>query len=145
MRNQIRRFDRTGSFLPSFFNHYLNDDLYNNIMSSGLPATNISENEKEYIVELSVPGFKKEDINIEVEKNILKISAQSEMKNEEKDQDQKVLRREFKKSSFTRSFSIPENIDIENIMANQEDGVLRVILPKQLDKEEDKIKKIEIQ
>ncbi|NDV96046.1 Hsp20/alpha crystallin family protein [Dysgonomonas sp. 521] len=144
MRNQlIRKFDRSGSFFPTFFSNYLNDDMFN-FVEGNLPATNVSENEKAFNIELSVPGFKKEDIKIEIEKNVLKISAQNEVKSEEKDENEKVLRQEFRTSSFSRSFTIPENVDTENIVAAQKDGVLQVTLPK-LDKAlEDKVKKIEI-
>jgi len=145
MRNQlVRRFDRNGSFFPTFFSNYVNDDLFN-FVNGNLPATNVSENEKAFNIELSVPGFKKEDIKIEIEKNVLKISAQNEVKNEEKDENEKVLRQEFKTSSFSRSFTIPENIDTENIAAVQKDGVLQVTLPKMNKALEDKVKKIEIQ
>lgn len=144
MRNQlIRKFDRSGSFFPTFFSSYLNDDMFN-FVEGNLPATNVSENEKAFNIELSIPGFKKDDIKIEIEKNVLKISAQNEVKSEERDENEKVLRQEFKASSFSRSFTIPENIDTENIAATQKDGVLQVTLPK-LDKAlEDKVKKIEI-
>ncbi|SBV91577.1 Hsp20/alpha crystallin family protein [uncultured Dysgonomonas sp.] len=145
MRNQLRRYDRSGSFFPTFFSNYINDEVLNGLGNTYLPATNVSENEKAFNIELSVPGFDKEDIKIEVEKDVLKISAQNEMKNEEKDENEKVLRREFKKSSFTRSFTIPENIDTDNISAVQKDGILQITLPKQNKAIEDKIKKIEIQ
>jgi len=144
MRNQLRKFDRGGSYFPSLFNGYFNDSLFNNFVQGDLPAINVSENEKSFSIELSVPGYKKEDIKIEIEKDILKISAQSEVSNEEKDENQKVLRQEFRKSSFTRSFSIPENIDTEGISAEQKDGVLQVTLPKMDKAPEDKVKKIEI-
>ncbi|NDV77628.1 Hsp20/alpha crystallin family protein [Dysgonomonas sp. 511] len=144
MRNQLRRFDRSGSFFPTFFN-YINDDVFKNLAEGSLPATNVSETENAFNIELSVPGFKKEEIKIEVEKDVLKISAAHEANSEEKDENERVLRREFKKTSFTRSFSIPENIDIENISASQNDGILQVTLPKQTVAAEDKVKKIEIQ
>ncbi len=145
MKNQLRRFDRSGNFFPSFFSSYLNDDVFNNLAENSLPATNISESENSFGIELSVPGFKKEDIKIEIEKNILKVSAQSEENTEEKDENEKVLRREFKTSSFVRSFTIPENVDTESITASQKDGVLQITLPKQINAIEDKVKKIEIQ
>jgi HSP20 family protein len=145
MRNQLRRYDRNGSFFPTFFSNYFNDEVLNSLGSAYLPATNISENEKAFNIELSVPGFDKDDIKIEIEKDVLKISAQNEMKNEEKDENEKVLRREFKKSSFTRSFTIPEDIDTDNISAVQKDGILQITLPKQDKAIEDKVKKIEIQ
>ncbi len=145
MRNQLRKFDRSGNFFPAFLSNYVNDDLFNNLINGNLPATNVSENEIAFNIELSVPGFNKEDIKIEIEKDVLKISAQSETSSEEKDENKKVLRQEFKKSSFTRSFSIPENIDTENISAIQKDGILEITLPKQTKAIEDKVKKIEIQ
>ncbi|MBF0651815.1 MAG: Hsp20/alpha crystallin family protein [Prevotella sp.] len=145
MRNQLRRYDRNGSFFPTFFSNYFNDEVLNSLGSAYLPATNISENEKAFNIELSVPGFDKDDIKIEIEKDVLKISAQNEVKNEEKDENEKVLRREFKKSSFTRSFTIPEDIDTDNISAVQKDGILQITLPKQDKAIEDKVKKIEIQ
>ncbi|MBB4035122.1 HSP20 family protein [Dysgonomonas hofstadii] len=144
MRNQIRKFDRSGNFFPSFFNGYLNDSLFNNFIEGELPAINVSENDKAFSIEVSVPGYNKEDIKIEIEKDILRISAQSEVNNEEKDENQKVIRQEFRKSSFTRSFTIPENIDTENISATQKDGILQVSLPKMNKALEDKVKKIEI-
>lgn len=145
MRNQLRRYDRSGNFFPAFFSNYFNDEVLNSLGSAYLPATNVSENEKAFNIELSVPGFDKDDIKIEIEKDVLKISAQNEVKNEEKDENEKVLRREFKKSSFTRSFTIPEDIDTDNISAVQKDGILQITLPKQDKAIEDKVKKIEIQ
>lgn len=144
MRNQIRRFDRNGSFFPSLLNRYLKDDLYNNFFEGDLPATNVSENENMFNIELSIPGYTKDDIKIEVEKNVLKISAQTEVKNEEKDENQKIHRQEFRSSSFSRSFVIPEHVDTENISASQKDGILQIVLPKLNRTLEDKIKKIEI-
>ena len=144
MRNQLRKFDRSGSFFPTFFSHYLNDELFNNFSADSLPATNISETETAFNIELSVPGFNKEDIKIEIDKDLLKISAASEVKNQEKDENEKVLRQEFRTSSFTRSFTIPDNIDTENISATQKDGILQISLPKETKAIEDKVKKIEI-
>lgn len=143
MNNQLRKFDSRRSFLPSLFN--VGDDFFTNFFEgSSLPAANIVENDKEFRVELSVPGFDKDDFKIELEKNVLAISANKEAKKEEKDENEKVIRREFSSSSFSRSFVLPENIDVENISAEQKDGVLKVSLPKKSNALEDKVKKIEI-
>jgi len=144
MNNQVRKFERRGNFFPSFFNHYFNDDFFNNFIEGSLPATNVKENKKEFELSLCVPGFDKEDLKIEIEKNILKISANKEMNKDEKSEDEKILRREFTSSSFVRSFAIPENIDTQNISATQKDGILHVTLPKLEKVPEDKIKKIEV-
>jgi len=143
MSNQLRKYDLRRSFLPSFFN--VSDDFFTNFFeSNNLPATNITENGKEFKIELSVPGFNKEDFKIGIEKNILTISAKKEEKCEEKDENEKIIRQEFNSSSFSRSFSLPESIDIENISAEQKDGILTVQLPKMDKKPEDKVKKIKI-
>ncbi|MDU1904453.1 MAG: Hsp20/alpha crystallin family protein [Dysgonomonas sp.] len=145
MNNQVKKFDRRGGVLPSFFNRYWNDDFFDNFFDGDrLPATNVKENEKEFKLELSVPGFDKEDFNIEIDKNVLKISARKEVKNEEKDENDKILRQEFGYSSFSRSFMIPENVDTEHIAAKQKDGILEISLPKMDKALEDKVKKIEI-
>lgn len=144
MKNQLRKFDRSGSFFPTFFNHYFNDDLFNNFFEGDLPATNVTETDKAFNIEVSIPGFNKEDIKIAIEKNILNISAHTEVENEEKGENEKILRREFKKSSFERRFTIPDNIDTENIEAAQKDGILSISLPKKDKAIEDKVKTIEI-
>lgn len=144
MKNQLRKFDRSGSFFPTFFNHYFNDDLFNNFFEGDLPATNVTETDKAFNIEVSIPGFKKEDIKIAIEKNVLSISAQTEINNEEKDKNEKILRREFRKSSFERRFTIPDNIDTENIEAVQKDGILSISLPKKDKTLENKVKTIDI-
>ena len=144
MSNYLKRFDSRGNFRPSLFN--LNNDFFTNFFSGAeqLPAVNISENDKDFKVELSVPGFDKNEIKLEIEKNVLTIAARKEVSKEEKDESEKVIRREFSSSSFSRSFVIPENVDTENIAAEQKDGVLRISLPKKEKALEDKVKKIEI-
>lgn len=143
MNNQLRRFDSRRGFFPSLFN--VNDDFFTDFFKgNSLPAANIIENDKEFRVELSAAGYGKDDFNIEVEKNVLSVSANKELKHEEKSESEKVLRQEFASSSFSRSFVLPENIDTDNICAKQEDGVLKICLPKKEKAIEDKVKKIEI-
>lgn len=139
MNNQLRRFSPRRSFFPHLFN--INDDFFT---GNNLPAANVTETPDEFKVELSVPGFSKEDFKIEIEKSILSISASKENKAEEKDENEKVIRQEFTSSSFSRSFILPENVDTENISAEQKDGVLNISLPKKIQAAEDKVKKIEI-
>jgi HSP20 family protein len=100
--------------------------------NSGL--SNILNKENEFVIELSAPGLKKEDIKIELDNDILTISSNSENEKEEKNDG--YYRREFYKSSFQRSFTIPKNINRNEISATMEDGVLNVIIPKL--KEEEK-------
>jgi HSP20 family protein len=101
-----------------------------------MPATNITEDEKAFHLEMAVPGFSKKDIKISIEKDMLKIF--SERTKEENDQDQNYRVREFGQSDFCRTFNLGEHIDQDNIKAEYKDGILSVTLPR---KEEVKIKK----
>lgn len=93
-----------------------------------LPSTNISETENSYLLELNVPGRKKEDFNILIENGLLTISFEKKSETEQKDA--KFIRREFNFNSFKRSFSLDEKINVEKIEANYMDGVLKITLPK---------------
>jgi len=101
-----------------------------------MPATNITEDEKAFYLEMAVPGFHKKDIKISVEKDMLKIF--SERTREENKQEQNYRVREFGQSDFCRTFNLGEHIDQDNIKAEYKDGILSVTLPR---KEEVKIKK----
>lgn len=137
--------NKDSSLLPAFFNNYWNNDFFNNFFDGGVPATNVVENKKEFKIQVSTPGLSKEDFKIEVDKNILSIFAEKEIRKDEKSDDEKILRHEFGYTSFSRRFSIPEGIDTENINATQKDGILQIVLPKMEKAKEDKVKKIEIQ
>ena len=105
---------------------------------------NISENESGFQLDLAVPGMKKDDFKIELDNNILTISA--EVKNEKEETNENgYSRREFSTSSFSRSFTLPENKVSENsIKANYENGVLSVSLPKKEEAKPKAAKMIEI-
>ncbi len=89
---------------------------------------NIQESKEAYALDILVPGWSKEDFKINLENNVLTISA--EKKAEQKNEDQKQIRREFSFRSFKRSFSLDETVDAEKIQAKYENGVLQIQLPK---------------
>ncbi|MDD4188936.1 MAG: Hsp20/alpha crystallin family protein [Eubacteriales bacterium] len=94
---------------------------------TGTMRADIRENENEYVVEAELPGVKKEDIKLDIDDDTLTICAESKMeKKEEKDS---YLRMERRYGSFSRTFSI-ENIKNEDVKAEYNDGILKVILPK---------------
>lgn len=106
---------------PDWFGGMVNDN-------ASIPAVNIKENEKDYELELAVPGRKKEDFKIEVNENLLTVSSEtSTSENEEKEN---YTRREFTFSSFKRAFTLPETIDEDGIKATYENGILKFNLPK---------------
>ena len=112
------------------------------------PAANIIDNEKDFTIELAVPGMNKEDFSINLENDILSISVErKEVKEKSTDAKAKVdegrnyTRREFRYDGFCRSFSMPEIVDQEKFKADYKNGVLSVMLPKS---EEAKVKGREI-
>jgi HSP20 family protein len=119
-RSIMRDFFNVGSF---FDNHWLSG------LENKFPAVNVSENENEYDVELVVPGFKKEDIKIKVDDDLLTISAESKTESEE-EKKREYTRREYSYSAFTRSFHLPDNAKHDSIDAHFEDGVLKIKIPK---------------
>ncbi len=101
---------------------------FNQLRTVNLPAANIVENKDSFDVSLAAPGMKKEDFNIDVEGNLLTISAEKEEKKEEKDE--RYSRREFNYTSFSRSFTLPEGINKDRIDASYDNGLLKLSLPK---------------
>lgn len=114
-------------FVPSFFDSDVYNDFYNGNEFS--PAVNIHEDEKNYEVELAVPGMKKDDFKVNVDDDVLTISA--EHKDEKNEKEKNYTRKEFSYSSFQRSFKLPEQrVNVEKIEAKYNDGILKLTLPK---------------
>lgn len=115
---------------PSLMNELLNPDWFGGTEPRTIysPSVNIIENEKDFELALSVPGRKKEDFIIEIDKDILTVS--SEVKTEDVSKDENYSRREFTLKSFKRSFTLSKMINVEKIDADYENGILSFILPK---------------
>lgn len=88
---------------------------------------NVLEFDEKYHLELAAPGLKKDDFDLNVEKDVLTISAS---KNQEKKEGVKVLRNEFGKYDFKRAFQLGDTVDAEGIKASYKNGILQVVLPK---------------
>jgi len=124
------RYQKPRNVFPNLINEFFNDDFLmggRHMNNNFIPSANVNELENSFEIELSVPGFSKNDINIEVDENIIKIH--SEIKEEEV-KDGSIIKREFYKKSFERKFQLPENVDAEKIKANYLDGILKIELPK---------------
>ena len=109
------------SDFPSLFSSNFNTGI-------SLPKVNIKEVSDAFVVEMAVPGLKKSDFNINLENNILSISA--ELKNENEEKEEGYTRREFGYSSFKRTFTLPETVNDTKINATYNEGILNVYLPK---------------
>ncbi len=122
---------KSNESFPSFINNFF-DDMWNldrlEKTNSFLPAVNISETENSFHLEVSAPGFKKDDFKISVEENVLSISAEYKTESEEKKKN--YTRKEFKSGSFKRQFTLPKSINQDEIAATYNEGILQVDLPK---------------
>jgi HSP20 family protein len=132
------------SFRPFYMPNIFDDDFFPQLSAraSSMPAVNIREDEKNYILELAIPGLDKKDLKIDMNEDLLTIS--SETKNELEESKDGYKRKEFNYSAFSRSFYIPENVNKEKIEANYKDGVLSVALPKDTEEKNKLTRKIEI-
>ena len=141
---------RPAATIPSIFEDFfkpLDSWLnYSGVMGkmTTVPAVNIVEGPTDFKVSLAVPGLTKEDFKIDVEDEMITISAEKE-ENKEQNEEQ-YTRREYNFSSFTRSFSLPPNVKQDAIEAKYENGVLNLVLPKrEADKATVATRQIEIQ
>ena len=126
-----KRYERVPLVFEDFFkpwNGWFGDEgsLLNRVLS--VPAANITENKDYYEVALAVPGMKKDDLKIDVQGNLLTISSEKEETKEENDK--QFTRKEYNYSSFTRSFTLPDEVNQEKIGAKYEDGILKLTLPR---------------
>ena len=126
---QLAKSERIPSLFDDFFkpwNEWFDGGFSGRTMN--MPAVNIEELKDKYQVSLAVPGMKKDDFKIDVDGNLLTISTEQEENKEEKDK--RFTRREYSYSSFSRTFTLPEEIIQEKIEAKYEDGVLKIALPR---------------
>ena len=121
---------------PSFpsFNDFFDDPILKKRFDTEnwMPAVNIADNKDSYEIEVAAPGIKKEAFNVVVEHGILTISGKG--KKEEEEKEKNYTRKEFYSTSFSRSFTLPENVSEDDIKAEYHDGVLKLKLVKKMTK-----------
>ena len=128
-------------WLPSIFNDFFENNSMEKANATA-PAINVVESDKDYKVEVAVPGMTKEDFNIHLgDENELVISMEKKVENEDKE-NKKYLRREFSYTKFQQSLYLPDNVDKEKITANVANGVLTIELPKYSQEEKAKINRV---
>jgi HSP20 family protein len=92
------------------------------------PAANIIETTEAFLLDIAAPGLNKDDFKINLENNILTISA--EFNDQKREEEKNYTRKEFYYGSFSRAFTLPKTIDLDAIKADYVDGILKVALPK---------------
>ena len=132
------------SWMPEVFNDFFNNDFMTRANATA-PAINVKESDREYTVELAAPGLKKEDFNVNIDRDG-NLHIHMESKNESKEEDKKshYLRREFSYSKFEQTLLLPDDVDKDGIEAKVNDGVLTVSLPKLEKVAEKTVKQIEV-
>ncbi len=139
-RNPVYSRNRSLDLFNEFFNSLEREESAE--VFDFTPAVNTREGKEAYHIDVDLPGIEKDDVEISVDKNVLSISGKREIKNELKEED--YYKVESRYGSFGRSFTLPEKVDVENIRAASDNGVLEIIIPK-LTVLTDSVKKIEIE
>lgn len=111
-----------GELFPDFFG----ENLLNGMQKS-IP-TNILEDDVAYKVEMAMPGFKKEEVEVELDQHFLTVKAHKEIKQEQGEP--RYTRCDFSFQKMEKSFNIPENVQVDKIQAELKDGILSLIFPK---------------
>ena len=134
--------------LPGLFDEFFNGNLIPNYIEEGAwkstPAVNIYETNEKFEIEIAAPGLEKEDFKIDLKNDYLLVYSEKKDKKEEKEKG-KVVRSEFRYSSFQRSFALPKDIDLTAINATHKNGVLTIELPKRVEQKDSSVRQIEIQ
>jgi HSP20 family protein len=134
---------------PDLFDRFFDNDLFDwsnrNYSSTNttLPSVNVKEDPNGFEVEMAAPGFEKTDFRVSLNKNLLTLSSERKVENETHE-GQRFTRREFSYQSFSRSFTLPEVVQQDDISAKYENGILKVRIPKKEDAKPKPPKQIEI-
>ena len=122
--------------LDRSFGKFLSEGNTSTFKSDLSPITNVREEKDYFEISLDIPGISKEDIKVELKENILSITG--ERKSKYKDDQGEFI----SQGRFERSFSLPKSVDVENIEVSHSNGVLDVLLPKQIKPETSKVLEI---
>ena len=134
----------SNNWLDNAFNDLFSDSALSR-MNSTAPAVNVKDTENAYVMEVAVPGIKKEfcRVNIDDDGN-LEIAIENKLEHKEENKKEHYLRREFSYSNYQQSYILPEDVEREKISAKVLNGVLEIELPKVVKNEQKVQRKIEI-
>lgn len=118
---------------PTIFTDFFNDGFFDNELTNfpltrWVPNANVRETTDEYIIELAAPGMDKDEFKVEMQEDVITIEGQHEEEKEERDEE--YHRKEFKTTSFKRSFRLPQSVITEKVDAKYAHGILKLTLPK---------------
>ena len=130
----IIRYNTANDFTPTSFSNLIDRFFSESVARSGgssysfVPKVDVLENEKAFLIHVAVPGVSKEDFKIDLNDNYLTISGERKFKNEKTEHNFHSVETQY--GSFSRSFSLPENVDAASISAQYNNGILEINVPK---------------
>ncbi len=101
-----------------------------NYKANSILKTDVKETEKDYELQIEMPGYKKENVTLDLKDGYLTVTAEHKQENEEKDDKNNFIRRERSYGSCSRNYYVGKNINEEDISASLENGVLNIVIPK---------------
>ena len=127
-------------WLDNAFNDFFSDNALLR-MNATAPAVNVKFNENGDVMEVAVPGIKKEFCRVNIDdKGNLEIAIENKLEHKEEEKKEHYLRREFSYSNYQQSYVLPDDVDREKVSAKVLDGVLEIALPR-VRKEEQKVQR----
>lgn len=135
----------SNNWFPTMFDDFFNNDWMPK-MKATAPAVNVKEDAKAYVMELAVPGIKKEYCRVCINnEGNLEVTIENKMEHKEEDKKEHYLRREFSYSNYQQVYVLPEDVEKDHVTAAVENGVLAITMPKKTKEEEKKaLRQIEI-
>ena len=133
------------NWFPTMFDDFFNNDWMPK-MKATAPAVNVKEDAKAYVMELAVPGIKKEYCRVCINnEGNLEVTIENKMEHKDEDKKEHYLRREFSYSNYQQVYVLPEDVEKDHVTAAVENGVLAITMPKKTKEEEKKaLRQIEI-
>ena len=131
------------TWFPTLFDDFFDNNEWMPRINATAPAVNVKESPKEYTMDIAAPGIKKEfcRVNIDHDGNLV-VAIENKLEHKEEDKKERYLRHEFSYSNYQQAYTLPDNVDKENIAAKVENGVLTISIPKLTPKEEAKTQRM---
>ena len=133
----------------NWLNNWFDDSLFNTDwmprVNGTAPAVNVKETAEDYTMEVAVPGLKKEWVRMDIDADgYLHVAIENKMEHKDSDKHSHYLRREFAYSNYEQSYTLPDDVDREKITASVKDGVLEIVMPKNVKQEDKNVKHIDV-
>ena len=130
-------------------NNWFDDSLFDTEwmprVNGTAPAVNVKETAEDYTMEVAVPGLKKEWVRMNIDADgYMNVAIENKMEHKDSDKHTHYLRREFAYSNYEQSYALPEDVDRDKISAQVKDGVLEIVMPKNVKKEDKDVKHIDV-